>query len=207
MRQSILVTVDSVLFGLRDHELSVLLIERGNAPFKGAWAIPGGIVDQGESLEDAVRRELKEETDLSIDYLEQFYTFGDPKRDPRGHVISIAYYALVPFNKTKVTAGSDAEKAAWFPVSKLPLLAFDHKEIIETGLRAVQAKIDSAPIAEHLLPETFTLTQLQTVYEAIKQAPIDKRNFRKAIMASGLVKKAKGVTTEFSRRPAQLFRF
>src|ERR1035437_6032532 len=139
------VTVDAVVFGFDDQDLKVLLIQRAVQPFLNKWALPGGFVLMEESLEKAVRRELKEETGIENVYMEQLYTFGDPGRDPRGRVISVAYYGLVKLADHHVPAAPDASNAAWFPVAELPPLAFDHDQILETAHRRLQAKVRYQP--------------------------------------------------------------
>jgi 8-oxo-dGTP diphosphatase len=208
-------TVDGIVFGFdpNDYEnpLKVLLIRRGEEPFKAHWAIPGGHVNIGddESLEDAVRREVKEETGALFEYLEQLYTFADPHRDPRGRVISVAYFALVrKADYENVVGGDDADAARWMPVRWLghTLLAFDHQKILEMALNRLQAKIRYAPIGFNLLPSTFTLGQLQQLYEAILQDKLDKRNFRRRILAMGVLADTNSTTKGFGR-PAKLYRF
>lgn len=200
------VTVDCVVFGYDGERLQLLLIERRDAPFAGQWALSGGFVRDDESLEAAARRELKEETGIAEVYLEQLYTFGEPGRDPRGRVISVAYYALVKPNRYTLEASTDAVGAAWFPVGELPVLAFDHSLIVKTALKRLQAKVRYAPVGFELLPKEFALPELQAVYEAILERPLDKRNFRKKILSMGILapleKQRKGVG-----RSAQLFEF
>lgn len=193
--------VDCVVFGVHlsnpKHPLKVLLISRADEPFKGEWALPGGHVlvkdnpkNQGESLEAAARRELHEETGIKISYLEQLYTFGEPGRDPRGRVVSVAYYALVKAGDYEVHAGSDAADAKWMDVDSLldyPMVAFDHDEIFRMALTRLQAKVRYTPVGFNLLPETFTLAQLQSLYEAILLRPLDKRNFRKRMLTLGIL--------------------
>ena len=202
------VTVDVVAFTARAGQLSVLLIERGVWPFAGAWALPGGFVGQDEPLDDAARRELIEETGIAgAHYLEQLYTFGTPRRDPRTRVISVAYYALLPGGESEPSAGSDARAAAWWPVDKLPALAFDHAEIVQTALNRLRAKLGYTSVAYALLPDEFTLTDLQTVYEIILGEGLDKRNFRKKMLAAGILAPTDHARRDGPHRPAQLFRF
>jgi len=160
-------TVDAVVFGFDDQDLKVLLIQRALEPFAGNWALPGGFVQMEEPLEAAVRRELREETGVSNVYLEQLFTFGDPERDPRGRVVSVAYYGLVKLSEHHVLAATDARNAAWFPVTDLPPLAFDHDRILETAHRRLQGKVRYQPIGFELLPKHFTLSQLQHLYETV----------------------------------------
>jgi 8-oxo-dGTP diphosphatase len=199
-------TVDCVVFGFDGAELQVLLIRRGLEPFIGSWALPGGFVDMEENLDEAARRELLEETHLKDVFLEQLFTFGNPGRDPRGRVVSVAYYALVRPDQHPATGDSDASEAAWHPVDKLPPLAFDHADILRTGLERLRGKIQYQPIGFELLPKLFTLTQLQELYEAILGRRIDKRNFRKKVLAFDFLIP----TDEFTagaHRPARLHRF
>ncbi|MCS6968520.1 MAG: NUDIX domain-containing protein [Cytophagales bacterium] len=202
-------TVDCVIFGLSENEnaLKVLLIERADEPFKGMWALPGGFVNMEETLDQAARRELEEETGLKNAFIEQLYTFGDPDRDPRGRVVSVAYYALVNLSQHSISAGSDARRAEWHLVTQLPPLAFDHHLIFCTALKRLQGKVRYQPIGFELLPEKFALSQLQRVYEIILGKELDKRNFRKKILSMGLLvelpERQKGVP----HRAAKLYRF
>jgi len=201
------VTVDAVVFGLDETDLKVLLIQRDLAPFEGRWAIPGGFVNMDEDLETAARRELEEETGLRPLYLEQLYTLGAPKRDPRERVISIAHYALVKLTDHAVRAASDARNVAWFPVADLPELAFDHEEILEIALKRLQAKIRYEPIGFELLPEKFPLSELQRLYETVAEQPLDKRNFRKKILGMGLLQDTHEIQQDVAHRAARLYRF
>ena len=201
------VTVDAVVFGLDDADLKVLLIQRDGAPFEGRWALPGGFVDMEEGLEDAVRRELEEETGLKRLFLEQLYTFGEPKRDPRERVISVAYYALVKLTDHAVRAASDARNVAWFPVADLPNLAFDHEDVLEVALKRLKGKIRYEPIGFELLPEKFPLSELQRLYETVLEHPLDKRNFRKKILGMGLLQDTEEIQQDVAHRAARLYRF
>ena len=202
------VTVDIVIFTIRDDALQVLLVRRGIPPFEGAWAIPGGFVLPNESLDDAARRELREETGVDDVWLEQLYTFGDPDRDPRGRVITVAYYALISPDRAPPLAGSDAAEARWWPADRPPRpLAFDHEEILATAVERVRGKLTYTAIGFELLPKKFTLSQLQRVHEAILGEPLDKRNFRKRIDALDLVRPLDESVSVGAGRPAQLFSF
>ena len=201
------VTVDAVVFGYDDADLKVLLIQRDGPPYRGRWALPGGFVNINEGLEDAVRRELAEETGITELYLEQLYTFGEPKRDPRGRVISVAYYALVKLVDHTVRAASDARNVAWFPVADLPQLAFDHEEVLDVALRRLKAKIRYEPIGFELLAEKFPLSDLQRLYETIIEQPLDKRNFRKKILSMGLLADTEEIQEDVAHRAARLYRF
>ncbi len=201
------VTVDCVVFGLDDAGLRVLLIERGGPPFEGDWALPGGFVRMDEDLEEAARRELAEETGLEEVFLEQLYTFGAVDRDPRGRVVSVAYYALTNIRDHRVRAATDARDAAWFEVGKLPGLAFDHDGIITAAIERLRGKIAYRPIGFELLPKKFTLTQLQHLYETILQRELDKRNFRKKVLSLGLLVALDELEKDVPRRRARLYRF
>src|SRR5438874_10147072 len=200
-------TVDCVVFGYDDGELKVLLIERGREPFKGRWALPGGFVRVDETLDDAARRELQEETGLKNVFLEQLYTFGEVDRDPRERVVSVAYYALVKLSEHRAKAATDAANAEWFPVSKVPKLAFDHADILATALARLKGKVRYQPIGFELLPPKFTLSQLQHLYEAVLETNLDKRNFRKKVLGFDLLLPLKETQMAGRHRPAQLFRF
>jgi 8-oxo-dGTP diphosphatase len=200
------VTVDITIFTVRNDELNVLLIKRALEPFQGEWAIPGGFVAPDESLEEAARRELAEETGVSGVFLEQLFTFGDVDRDPRERVITVAYFALIPSDELELRAASDAEGVGWFSVDKLPELAFDHDDILDAALDRLAAKIEYSTIAFQLMPESFTLTELQHVYELIARTPIDKRNFRKRTLALGVIEPTGEEKREGPHRPAKLYR-
>lgn len=200
-------TVDIVIFTLRDHRLQVLLIRRLGEPFRGFWALPGGFVQMEESLEEAAIRELNEETGVQETYLEQLYTYGDPARDPRGRVVSVAYYALIHAGApARSQGGDDAGQARWFPVDGLPSLAFDHTGIIAYALRRLRYKLEYTAVGFELLPEVFTLTEIQHTYELILGEALDKRNFRRRMLESGIIE-----PTEYKKgregRPARLYRY
>ncbi|WP_035609631.1 NUDIX domain-containing protein [Haloferula sp. BvORR071] len=199
-------TVDCVVFGFDGKGLQVLLIQRGLEPFLGAWALPGGFVLMDEDLETAARRELQEETGLKGVFLEQLRTFGDPGRDPRGRVVSVAFFALVRPDQHPAKGDTDASDAAWFDAAKLPPLAFDHAEILAAGLERLRGKIRYQPVGFELLPERFTLAQLQALYEAILGRALDKRNFRKKLLAFDFLVPLDDYAGG-SHRPARLHRF
>ncbi len=207
------VTVDVAAFTAREGKLCLLLVKRGVWPFEGAWALPGGFVKLEEDLDTAARRELGEETGVSAaHYLEQLYTFGAVGRDPRTRVISVAYYALLPGLESGLAvgepeAGTDAAEARWWPLESLPDLAFDHAEIAQTALKRLRAKLGYTSVAYALLPEEFTLTELQTVYEIILGQTIDKRNFRKKMLAAEILEATPRQKRDGAHRPAQLYRF
>lgn len=199
------ITVDIVLFTILERQLHVLLIRRLAEPFRGSYALPGGFVLENESIDEAAHRELQEETGVEKVFLEQLYTFGEPNRDPRGRVITVAYYALVA-NSHILRSGTDAADAAWFALNKLPPVAFDHQNIIEYAQQRLRNKLDYSNVGFELLPEKFTLTELQLVHEAILGANLDKRNFRRKILQQGIVEPSKE-WQKTGRKPAQLYRF
>lgn len=202
------VTVDVVVFGYQDGEaLKLLLIQRAGEPFRGQWALPGGFAEMDEDLETSALRELEEETGVKNIFVEQLYTFGKPGRDPRGRVISVAHYALVNLSDHPAMAASDAARAEWFALDNLPELAFDHAEIIAAATERLRAKVRYQPVGFELLPETFTLAELQTLYETILGVPeFNKRNFRTRILNTGMLEEA-GRQENVPHRPAMLYRF
>lgn len=203
------VTVDCVIFGFDESSnLKILLIKRLHDPYRDSWALPGGFVDMDEDLEQAALRELEEETGVKEVFVEQLFTFGKPGRDPRGRVISVAYFALVNLFKYEIQAASDAKDVAWFSINELPPLAFDHDVILDAAIARLRAKVRYQPIGFELLPEYFTLTQLQSLYETVLgvDKPLNKRNFRTRILKMGVLKESsrqEGV----SHRPAMLYTF
>jgi 8-oxo-dGTP diphosphatase len=203
---SLRVAVDIVIFTLREGSLQVLLVKRGVPPFEGQYAIPGGFIREGESLEEAALRELYEEAGVRNVFLEQLYTFGDPKRDPRGRVITVAYYAVIGSDKLSLVAGADAAEAQWFLVNGLPPLAFDHRSILDYALERLRNKLEYTTVGFQLLAEKFTLGELQAVYEAVLGRPLDKRNFRRKIALLRILKPLRE-WQHTGRKPAQLFRF
>lgn len=198
-------TVDVVIFTIQDGVLKVLLIKRGIPPFAGQLAIPGGFVLDGEDLDQAALRELSEETGVSDVYLEQLYSFGRPDRDPRGRVVTVAYFALISPDR-KLTAGSDAAAASWYSTDRLPPLAFDHATILNYALERLRNKLEYTTVGFQLLPEKFTLTELQEVYEAILGRKLDKRNFRRKMSVLKILKPLPE-HRRGGQRPAQLYRF
>ena len=203
------VAVDCVVFGveLEARELKVLLIQRNNEPFQGQWALPGGYVRLDESLEEAARRELAEETNLTDIYLEQLYTFGAVDRDPRGRIITVAYYALVKLGDYRPWGHTDARDAAWFSVDEAVHLAFDHDCILAVARDRLRNKVRYEPIGFELLPSKFTLTELQNVYETILERSIDKRNFRKKILNLDILTALDEIQKDVMHRAARLYRF
>ncbi len=212
-------TVDCVVFGLEEEnyrkrspnepplQLKILLIQRNLPPFQGEWALPGGFVRVEESLEAAARRELREETGIEEVFLEQLYTFGSVNRDPRERVVTVAYYALVNLWKYRLQAATDASDARWFTISQLPPLAFDHEQIVTVARQRLQGKLRYEPIGFELLPEKFTLTQLQRLYETVLAAELDKRNFRKKILNMDILVALDELQQDVAHRAARLYRF
>jgi 8-oxo-dGTP diphosphatase len=200
-------TVDCIIFGLDETgRLKVLLIQRAKNPFKDHWALPGGFVDMDEDLEAAALRELKEETGVENIFIEQLYTFGTPGRDPRGRVVSVAYFALVNLAEHKLGADTDAQDVRWYALDELPVLAFDHALILETAINRLRGKVRYQPIGFELLPASFTLTQLQTLYEIILGKQLNKRNFRTKILKMGILAEDK-MLRGVAHRPAQMYKF
>lgn len=199
------VTTDCVIFGFDGTQLQVLLIERGIEPYKGKWAFPGGFLNMDESAEEGALRELQEETGLTGAYIEQFHTFTEPNRDPRERVITIAYYALVRIQEVK--GGDDAARAKWFALDEVPQLAFDHDMILRTALARLRERIHFQPIGFELLPEKFTMKELQSLYEAILQVKFERRNFAKKMLHYDLVTQLEETTWPTAKREAYLFSF
>lgn len=206
-RSSYTLSVDCVIFGYVDDTLQVALIKRKNEPFKGMWAIPGGFVHGDETIEQAAFRELEEETGIHDLYLEQFHVFSDPERDPRGRVITIGLFALIPADALQLVATEDALEAEWFPAHKIPSLAFDHQEIYAQALEALRVAVRIKPLLFKLLPQEFTLGALQNIYEQIFDITVDKRNFRKKILALNYIKETTKIMKGMQHRPARLYKF
>jgi len=200
------VTTDVVLFSILDRHLQLLLIRRRAEPYRDAWALPGGFLEITEDLETCAKRELMEETGIRDVYLEQLYTFGRPDRDPRERILSVAYYALAQAEQLAPRAGSDAREVGWFALGELPPLAFDHAEIIVLAHRRLVAKLDYSNIVFQFMPETFTLSELQSVYEILLNRRLDKRNFRKRLVARNLIQATGKYTRAGKHRPARLYR-
>lgn len=205
------VTVDLVMFTAMDRSLKVLLIRRGQQPFSGSWALPGGFVGMQETLEEAAARELEQETGVHAEgmYLEQLYTFGDPDRDPRTRVITVAYFALVDSSAVtpKVTGQEEISDVRWFSVRELPKdMAFDHRAILEYAVKRLRNKLEYTAVGLELLPDRFTLSELQSLYETIMGERLDKRNFRKKMLSMGILQPTKGYR-KGGHRPAMLYQF
>lgn len=210
------VAVDCVVFGVQlatpsepegDDRLLVLLVERDRPPFAGQMALPGGFVLPGEELEAAAQRELAKETGVEQAYLEQLYTFGSPERDPRGRVVTVAWMGLVKPSAHRLMARTDARDARWVPLREVPPLAFDHDDILAVAHERLCGKLRYKPIGLHLLPDRFTLTWLQRLYEVILERPLDKRNFRRKVEATGLVVQTSARLTGVPHRAPRLYRF
>ena len=201
------VTVDLLIFTIKDNDLQIILVRRKAWPYEGMWALPGGFVKMDESLEEAAKRELEQETGVKGVYLEQLYTFGDLGRDPRTRVVTVAYFALTPSDKLKLQASADSAQARWFTVKKLPNLAFDHKNIIEFGIERLRNKIGYSNIVYGLLRDKFRLSDLQKVYEVILGQALDKRNFRKKMLSLGLLESTGQKEVDGAHRPAMLYEF
>lgn len=201
------VTTDVVVFTIRDQRLHLLLIRRANPPYQGQWALPGGFLDIDEDIDACAARELAEETGLADLYLEQLYTFGAPGRDPRERVISIAYYALLSGDRVpEPVASSDAAAVAWLPFDRLPDLAFDHADIIAKAHERLVAKLDYSSIALQFMPELFTLSELQAVYQTLLNDELDKRNFRKRILSLDIIEDSGEQKRNGRHRPARAYR-
>lgn len=198
------VSTDVVIFTIRDARLAVLLIRRSREPYASSWALPGGWVAPRETLDDCASRMLAEKTGIDDVYLEQLFTFGGPERDPRGRVVSVAYYALVPYDRLR--RAERAGQVAWHEVDALPELAFDHREMVAMAQRRLSAKLDYSTIALQFMPEKFTLSELQSVYESILGEALDKRNFRKRLQSLGCLEETDEEFRAGKHRPAKLYR-
>ncbi len=201
------IAVDVVLFTIQGGTLKVLLVKRERPPYRGAWALPGGLVGHDESVDSAALRELQEETNIGNIYLEQLYTFGEPNRDPRGRIITVAYYALVNWQQFQLKARQRVTEASWFPVRRLPALAFDHQRIVDYALERLRNKINYTTVSFQLLPRQFTLTELQSAYEVIMSRRLDKRNFRRKMLQLGILKGMREFKANGRQRPARLYTF
>lgn len=198
-------TSDAVIFSFDGQELQVLLVKRGIEPYQGKWALPGGFLRMNETIEQCAMRELKEETNLDHIYMEQLGTFSDINRDPRGRVITTAFYALV--RKADVLGGDDAEEAAWFTLSNVPALAFDHDRILRVATQRLREDLHFRPVGFELLPEKFTIPQLQKLYEAILDIRFDRRNFMKKMLHSDIIDETGEKEEGLSHRAAAFYSF
>lgn len=206
--QNIRVAVDAIVFGYQNNQLYVLLIQQKFGTQESYWALPGGLVKNDESLQDAVKRELKEETNVTVTYFEQLFTFGDDvNRDPRNRVISVAYFALVDPSKLTIKADSDAEHAQWFKINEVPTLAFDHNSILKKAIERLKAKLTYEPVGFDLLPKEFLFSELENLYCTILEKEIDRRNFRKKILSFEIIEETEQFGSSKSGRPAKLFKF
>lgn len=201
------VTVDLVIFTVSDERLKVLLVKRASAPYEGFWSIPGGFLLKGESLESAAKRVMEEKTGVREVYLEQLYTFGRPDRDPRARIITVTYFALIPWEKLSQPRSRMVQDVGWFAVDEPHVLAFDHTEILRFAVDRLRAKAGYSSIVYGLLPEQFRLSDLQRVYEIIMNERFDKRNFRKRMLASGLLQETGKKDMAGAHRPAMLYQF
>lgn len=199
------VTADCVIFGFDGVGIKVLLIQRGIEPFKGKWALPGGFMNMNETVEECAKRELEEETGLKNAVVEQFYTFSDVNRDPRERVITVAHYALVRLSEVK--GGDDAASARWFSMNEIPSLAFDHDRILRMAVNRLKERICFEPIGFELLPQVFTMTELQNLYEAILEVKFDRRNFYNKMLKLGILTEAEPRPANASRRTPSKYRF
>jgi len=207
---SIKVAVDAIVFGYSKQDgVSILLIQRKYEPYKGHWAIPGGFLLNEESLEEGVERELFEETGIKVNYLEQLYTFGEPGRDPRQRIISVAYFGLVKTSQyQELKASTDAENAKWFSIKKLPQLAFDHKEILSVAINRLRAKVRYQPIGFELLDKKFPFSDLEKLYTALLDRDINRRNFSKKILSFDFLEETGELTKpEGKGRPSKIYQF
>jgi 8-oxo-dGTP diphosphatase len=201
------VTVDLVIFTVSAGKLNVLLVKRAEEPFAGFWSIPGGFLQKGESLEEAALRIMREKTGVEEVYLEQLYTFGRPNRDPRARIITVTYFALIPWKKLPQPTSRKITDLAWFSADDAPELAFDHGEILAYAVKRLRAKASYSNIVYELLPESFRLSDLQKMYEIIINEKLDKRNFRKRMLATGLLEETGKKDLIGAHRPAMLYQF
>jgi len=201
------VTVDLVIFTVNKEALKVMLVKRAETPFSGYWSLPGGFLRIGESLDEAALRVLEEKTGVKEVYLEQLYTFGEPGRDPRARVITVTYFALIPWKNLMTPESNKVTDVTWHPSDQLPRLAFDHKDIINYAIQRLRAKAGYSNIVYGLMSEKFRLSDLQKMYEIILNKPLDKRNFRKRMLASGLLQETGSKDIIGAHRPAMLYQF
>ena len=201
------VTVDLVIFTVEHDQLKVLLIKRADEPFVGSWSLPGGFLKTGESLDDAALRVMVEKTGVKEVYLEQLYTFGKPERDPRSRVITVTYFALIPWKNLLQPESKKVTDLTWYALDEMPALAFDHQEILEYAINRLRAKAGYSNIVYGLLPEYFRLSDLQKMYEIILNKKLDKRNCRKKILELGLLQPTGQKAILGAHRPAMLYQF
>ncbi len=201
------ITTDLVIFTINQNSLKAMLVKRATPPFEGCWSIPGGFLKRGESLEESAQRVLIEKTGVKNVYMEQLYTFGDPKRDPRSRVITIAYFALIPWESLKQPESKKIMDITWTSMDRLPKMAFDHKEIMNAAVQRLRAKVSYSNIVYGLMPAQFRLSELQNIYEVIINDKLDKRNFRKRMLATGLLLETGKKERIGAHRPAMLYKF
>ena len=201
------VTVDVLIFTVEERDLKVLLVKRANKPFANSWAIPGGFLLKGESLDEAAFRILIDKTGVTDVYLEQLYTFGDPERDPRGRVATVSYFALIPFKKFAEPSSPKVSEIKWFSIKDIPSLAFDHNKILRYALSRLRGKVGYSNIVYGLLPERFRFSDLQKLYEVVLNKELDKRNFRKRMFNLGLLESTGEKEVSGAHRPAMLYKF
>jgi 8-oxo-dGTP diphosphatase len=201
------ITVDLAIFTVSENALKAMLVQRAEVPYSGYWSLPGGFLKNGESLEGAALRVLKEKTGVDDVYFEQLYTFGEPDRDPRTRVITVAYFALIPWKNLNQPESKKIVDLTWHPVDQLPRLAFDHKQILDYAVRRLRAKVSYSNIVYGLMPKQFRLSELQSMYETIINDNLDKRNFRKQMLATSLLQETGKKDLNGAHRPAKLYRF
>ena len=201
------IATDVVIFTIQDGQLKVLLIQMKKVPFTGQWAIPGGLVKPDESVDNSARRQLVSKTGVSDIYLEQLYTFGEVNRDPFGRVVSVAYFALIPYGGFRLKTTKEYEGVDWFGIKMLPGLAYDHAEIISSAVERLKSKLAYTNIVYSLLPNEFALGELQQLYEIILDKKFDRRNFRRKILSLNLLKKLGKKRGGDANRPAELYSF
>ena len=201
------IATDVVIFTIKDNKLQVALIEMKKQPFSGNWAIPGGIIKPNESVDAAAKRHLNDKAGVKDVYLEQLYTFGRVDRDPFGRVVSVTYFALVPSSNVTLKTSKEYTDIAWFPVTELPKMAYDHKEVVRFAVERLKAKLEYTNIVYSLLSKEFSLSDLQQTYEIILDKKLDKRNFRKKILSLSLVKKTGSISVGEAHRPAEMYSF
>lgn len=201
------IATDVVIFTILNNQLNVLAIAMKKAPYKGQWAVPGGLVGGDESVDASAARNLFQKTGVKDVYLEQFLTFGKVNRDPFGRVVSVAYMALIPSDGVHLSTTGDYAGVQWFPVDRLPKMAYDHRDMVRTAVARLREKVRNSNIVYSLLPREFSLSDLQKTYEAIVGERMDKRNFRKKILAVELVKATGRMELGKANRPAELYVF
>jgi len=207
MKQDLLVAVDCIIFGYEGEKLQLLVIKRDIEPFQGSWVIPGGFLQENENLEEAARRILYSKTSVYNAYLEQLFTFGEVNRDPRGRVISVAYFSLIKSTDYKLIAGITSNDIKWVDVKETPELGFDHKIIVNLALERLKGKFSYQPLGFNLLEDEFTLTELQQLYETVLNRNLDKRNFRKRILDTAILKETGKKRAGVKNRQPLLYTF